>query len=79
VTPDAGLLASVLINTLDSELRRFLAEAPFTMDERNFKKHLAALAKGKHDVTEHDWSGEQPKAPQKSKKRAGKRVAKKAA
>jgi len=26
------------------------------MDEKNFKKHLAALAHGHHHPEEHDWS-----------------------
>jgi hypothetical protein len=33
------------------------------MNEREFKNHLADLAKGKHHPEEHDWTGgEKPQA-----------------
>jgi hypothetical protein len=52
------------------------------MNEREFKKHLAALAHGHHHAEEHDW-GKDPTARPSStgapavKKKAAKRAPKK--
>jgi len=51
------------------------------MDERDFKRHLAALARGQHHPEEHDWDGAttKPSTTATKKKVAAKKVAAKRA
>ena len=50
------------------------------MDEKNFKRHLRDLVRGKHNTAEHDWTNDRAQAAQtaaQAKKGASRSGAKK--